>query len=133
MLELMQRSKTNPPIPSTMTFPAPGAPLRTLRLRSGLSQREVAEILGFKTDVPVFRHELSRTFPNLRTALGYEILFRVPISSQFQALYRSIEPIVEDGILELKRKLEEQSGGSDAARTARKLEFFWERENNNLD
>lgn len=112
-----------------MTFHANAAPLRTLRIRSGLSQREVAEILGFKTDVPAFRHECSRTLPDLRTAIGYEIIFRVPLSSQFDALYRSVEPIIETRMLDLKRRLEEQSGGGNAARTARKLEFFWERQN----
>lgn len=113
-----------------MTFHLNGAPLRTLRKRSGLSQRELAELLGFETGVPVFRHECLRTFPDLRTALVYEIIFRVPISSQFQALYRSVEPVIEKRILELKGRLEALPGeGRDSARTARKLEFFWQREN----
>ncbi len=30
-----------------MTFERPAVPLRTLRIRSGLSQREIGEILGF--------------------------------------------------------------------------------------
>lgn len=113
-----------------MTFPPNGLPLRTLRKRSGLSQREVAQLLGFETAVPVFRHECSRTFPDLRTAIAYEIIFCVPISSQFPSLYRSVEPPVEKRILELKTRLETLSGkGRHAARIARKLEFFWEREN----
>lgn len=117
-----------------MTLHANAAPLRTLRMRSSLSQREVAELLGFQTDVPAFRHESSRTFPNLRTAMGYEIIFRVPISAQFPALYRSVEPVIEDRILELKQRLEEQSnGGGDAARNAAKLEFLWLRQNTDCD
>lgn len=111
-----------------MTFRMNAAPLRTLRMRSGLTQREVAEILGFKTDVPTFRHECSRTFPDLRTAIGYEILFRVPISAQFQTLFQSVEPVIEDRILALKQHLEELSGGN-AARNAAKLEFLWMRQN----
>jgi transcriptional regulator with XRE-family HTH domain len=103
-------------------------------MRSGLSQREVAEILGFKTDVPAFRHEFSRTLPDLRTAMGYEIIFGVPISSQFQALYRSVEPVIENRIAELKRRLEDQStSGGNAARTAAKLEFLWLRQNTECD
>lgn len=117
-----------------MTFHTNGAPLRTLRLRSGLSQREVAEILGFQTDVPAFRHESSHTFPDLRTAMGYEIIFRVPICVQFPALYRSVEPVIESRILELKRRLEEQAdGGGNAARNAAKLEFLWLRQNADCD
>lgn len=117
-----------------MTFHLNAAPLRTLRMRSGLSQREVAEILGFKTDVPAFRHEYAKTLPDLRTALGYEILFRVPISMQFQGLYRAIEPLIEDRISELKRRLEAQAGrGENAARNAAKLEFLWLRQNTDCD
>lgn len=108
-----------------MTFHANAAPLRTLRMRSGLSQRELAQILGFNTAVPVFRHEHSRSFPDLRTAIGYEVIFSVPVSTQFQTLYRSIEPLIEDRLLELKRRLEEESDrGGNAARKAAKLEFI---------
>lgn len=117
-----------------MTFHANAAPLRTLRMRSGLSQREVAEIMGFKTDVPAFRHESSRTSPDLRTAIGYEILFGVHIAAQFPALYLSVEPVIESRILELKRRLEEHSdGGGNAARNAKKLEFLWLRQNADYD
>ena len=117
-----------------MTFHANGAPLRTLRMRSGLSQREVAELLGFRSDSAAFRHECSKTTPDLRTAIAYEIIFRVPISSQFPGLYRAIEPLVEDRILQLRKRLEEQSGrGPNAARDAHKLEFFWERENIDIE
>lgn len=117
-----------------MTFHPNGAPLRTLRKRSGLSQRELAQILGFETGVAVFRHECSRTYPDLRTALAYEIIFRVPISSQFPALYRSVEPVIEKRILELRARFEALPGkGRDAARTARKLEFLWERENGEIE
>jgi transcriptional regulator with XRE-family HTH domain len=114
--------------------PSNGAPLRTLRIRSGLSQREVAEILGFRSDVPALRHERSQTFPNLRTALAYEILFQVPVSLQFPALYRAIEPVIEERISELRRRLEDQSTErGNAARNTRKLEFFWERDNPTVD
>ena len=117
-----------------MTFRANAAPLRTLRMRSGLSQREIAELLGFRTDSPVLRHEHSKSIPDLRTAMGYEIIFRAPISLLFPALYRSIEPVIEDRLLRLKERLQEQPGrGPNAAREARKLEFLWERENVDLD
>jgi len=66
--------------------------------------------------------------------MGFEILFRVPISLQFPALYRSIEPVIEDRILRLRERLQEQPGkGPNAARDARKLEFLWERDNMDLD
>lgn len=117
-----------------MTFDANAAPLRTLRRRSGLSQREVAEILGFKTDVPASRHESSRTHPDLRTAMGYEVLFGIPIAAQFPTLYRSVEAVIENRIRELKCRLEEQPcGGENTARKATKLEFLSLRQNTDLD
>jgi len=129
--------KSNINIPrslKTMTFPAGGAPLRSLRIRSGLSQKEIADLLGFRTDSAAFRHECGKTIPDLRAAMGYEVVFRVPISLQFPALYRSVEPVIQDRILRLKELLQEQPGkGPNAARDARKLEFLWERENVDLD
>jgi hypothetical protein len=66
--------------------------------------------------------------------MGYEIIFRVPISAQFQTLYRSVEPVIESRILELQHRLEEQSdGGGNAARNAAKLEFLWLRQNADCD
>ena len=117
-----------------MTFYANPAPLRTLRLRSGLSQGELAELLGFRSDSVVLRHECSKAIPDLRTAIAYEVIFMVPISSQFPGLYRAIEPLVEDRIRQLRKRLEDQPGkGPDAARDASKLEFFWARENMDID
>lgn len=100
-------------------------PLRTLRLRSGLSQGEIGEILGFFGDVPVSRHEAGIAIPDLRTALGYEVIFRTPISVQFPKLFSMVEPMIEDRLADLERKLEQQiPKGHNADRIARKLEFL---------
>jgi transcriptional regulator with XRE-family HTH domain len=94
-------------------------------MRSGLSQREIGEILGFFSDVPVSRHETGAGIPDLRTALGYEVIFRMPISAQFSTLLSMIEPLVEGRLAELERKLEQQTPrGHNADRIARKLEFL---------
>ncbi len=108
-----------------MTFERPAVPLRTLRIRSGLSQREIGEILGFLSDVPVFRHETGATLCDLRTALGYQVIFRTPISAQFPKLLSMIEPLIEGRLAELERKLEQQTPrGQNADRIARRLEFL---------
>jgi transcriptional regulator with XRE-family HTH domain len=93
-----------------MTFDRPAVPLRTLRIRSGLSQREIGEILGFFSDVPVSRHETGATLCDLRTALGYQVIFRTPISAQFSKLLSMIEPLIEGRLAELEKKLERQEG-----------------------
>jgi transcriptional regulator with XRE-family HTH domain len=117
-----------------MPFNAKGAPLRTLRMRSGLTQKELAGLLGFRTDVPVCRHETSKSIPDLQTALGYEIIFGVSLQSQFPALYRSLEPLIEERIARFKAHIEDKPGiDRRTARDARKLEFFWERDNADID
>lgn len=99
--------------------------LRSLRKKSGLTQKEMAGILGFSSAIPMARHEHSETVPNLLTALAYEIIFRVPVSLQFRELFKTIEAGVEERLLELERELEKcDAKGRGAAQTARKLVFL---------
>lgn len=104
--------------------------LRTLRLNSGLSQKELAHLLGFRSEVPVSRHERSETVPNLLTALGYEAIFRVPVSELFPGLYETVNAGVEERLARIEAELHQSTAkGRRAASVARKLEFFWERNN----
>lgn len=111
-----------------MTSESLACRLRSLRRKSGLSQIELAQLLGFVSEVPVSRHERSETVPNLLTALGYEVIFRVPVSELFPGLYRSVEAIVEERLTILEEDLQQSSAkGRKAALIARKLEFSCER------
>jgi DNA-binding XRE family transcriptional regulator len=104
--------------------------LRTLRIRSGLSQKELAEILGFSTAASVFRHETSSAVPNLHTALGYEAIFRVPISELFPGFYQTVQVGVEERLAKMEEDLHQSAAkGRNAAPVARKLEFCWHRRN----
>ena len=104
--------------------------LRTLRRRSGLSQAELAKLLGFFSEVPVSRHERSDTVPNLLTAFAYEVIFRVPASEIFPGLYRAVEAGIEERLAKLEQALHDSNAkGRSAASVARKLEFIWERNN----
>lgn len=99
--------------------------LRTLRKESGLTQVELSRILGFRSEIPVSRHEHSTTVPNLLTALAYEVIFRVPISTQFRGLAKTVEAGIEARLAELEQELEQHDGkGRDAASIARKLIFL---------
>ena len=49
--------------------------LRALRRRSGLSQEEVAFLLGAFTGTRVSRHETGKCRPPLEVALAYEVIF----------------------------------------------------------
>jgi transcriptional regulator with XRE-family HTH domain len=113
-----------------MTTESIACRLRTLRRKSGLSQIELAQLLGFVSEVPVSRHERSETVPNLLTALGYEVIFRVPVSELFPGLYRSVETVIEERLAVLEEELQQSTAkGRNAAPVARKLEFSWERKN----
>jgi DNA-binding XRE family transcriptional regulator len=108
--------------------------LRTLRQRSGLSQGELANVLGFLTDIPVSRHERSKIVPNLLTALGYEVIFRVPASEIFPGLYKTVEAGIEERLAQLEHRLHQRTAkGQTAAQIARKLEFTCERKDGEAD
>ena len=99
--------------------------LRTLRKKSGLSQRELAYVLGSRSELSVVKHERSEAIPSLLTALAYEVIFQVPISSQFRGLYTSVEAAIEERLAELEQRLQQcDAKDRSAVVTARKLEFL---------
>lgn len=99
--------------------------LRTLRKKSGLTQAELAEILGFDAETPISEHERSRVVPNLLTAMAYEVIFRVPIADQFPGLFKAVEESVEIRLAQLEKRLHDsEAKGRDAILTALKLEFL---------
>lgn len=100
------------------------------RKRSGLSQKELGQLLGYPSEGTVSRHERLCSTPPLHIALGYEAVFRVPISELFPGVYEHIHHAVEARIDSLKQQLQESAArGRAAARIARKLEWIWERQN----
>jgi DNA-binding XRE family transcriptional regulator len=93
--------------------------LRMHRKRSGLSQEEVAFLLGAKDGSAVCRHERRKQTPNARTLLAYEILFHAPIRD----LYGGTRSEVETGLLRRARLLlEKLMRAGRGRRTARKIE-----------
>jgi transcriptional regulator with XRE-family HTH domain len=65
--------------------------LRAHRKRSGLTQDDVAFLLGSRSGTKVSRYEQFRRLPTLPTALALEILFDVPGQDLFAGLYQEIE------------------------------------------
>ena len=102
--------------------------LRTHRKRSGLSQRELASILGFLSEIQISRHERSVTIPGLLIALGYEAIFRAPISEIFPGLYQTVAASIEERLADMEKNLQQSTTkGREASSIARKLEWLWER------
>jgi transcriptional regulator with XRE-family HTH domain len=113
-----------------MTSDPNAARLRTLRKRSGLSQKELANILGFRSEVAISRHERSDSVPDLLTALGYEAIFRVPISELFPGMYQTVAVGLEERLAKLEDELHQSTAkGRNAAPIARVLEFLVMRKN----
>src|SRR3989442_15585518 len=80
--------------------------LRTYRKRSGLSQREVAFLVGCRNGAQVSRYEKRRRLPPLRTALTFEAAFGVPVSELFAGLREAAGKTVGERMLALRSKLE---------------------------
>ena len=65
--------------------------LRSNRKRLGLSQDEVAFLLGAQSGAKVCRYERFVREPSLATALAYEAIFQRPASELFGGFYQTIE------------------------------------------
>lgn len=104
--------------------------LRTHRRKAGLSQRELGNLLGYEDEGAVRRHEKLKTLPPLLIAIGYEVVFKMPVGKLFSGLKETVEKTVEPRILELEEKLQQKSGkGRRASHVAQKLAWLSERRN----
>lgn len=104
--------------------------IRTHRKRSGLTQRELARLIGHRTGAKVSRHERGLTIPTLPVALSYEAIFKVPISELFPGVQEAIIKSTEARLAKLELTLGRMSAGDrDADATARKLQFISARKN----
>lgn len=104
--------------------------LRSHRRNSGLTQWELASVLGYKHEGPVCRHEQATSIPPFFMALGYEVVFRVPASRIFPGFYQTVEQAIEARLAALEMELQMKSAQDrDAKATARKLEWLWARKN----
>ena len=61
--------------------------LRSARKHSGLSQEEVAFLLGGHNGGKVSRYEQFNRMPALETACAYEALFGIPVSRLFAGIF----------------------------------------------
>ncbi len=103
--------------------------VRAQRKRAGLSQRELASLLGYDDEGPVSRHEASRCIPPLLVALGYEAVFRSPVSKIFAGLTEAVDINIEKRIREFEQALlQPNQGGSKPSITMdRKLDWIKKR------
>lgn len=110
--------------------PPAASRLQSHRRKSGLTQRELAGIIGVANDVQIFRHESGVSIPPLTVALAYSILFQVPISEIFPSLYEAVSENIEATLTEFEQRLQQSSTkGLEAIPIAQKLEWISGRKN----
>jgi transcriptional regulator with XRE-family HTH domain len=90
--------------------------LRTHRKRAGLSQDEVAFLIGAQCGPTVSRHEAGDRTVWLADALAYEALFGAPASALFAGEYRRSSALVEKRAMFLLSKLEREGTDTPADR-----------------
>jgi transcriptional regulator with XRE-family HTH domain len=103
--------------------------LRTYRKQAGLSQREVAFLMGCEDGAQISRYEKRHRLPPLETALACEIIFGVPMSELFAGVRQSVEEKIEKRRLELRSRLQASNpNASEDLATAHKLRSLADRE-----
>src|SRR6202789_234193 len=96
--------------------------LRTHRKRLGLSQDEVAYLLGAESGAKTSRYERFAREPGFRTALACEAVFQRPIRELFAGLYEQIEREVAHRAKKLALKNDRKKSGRHTARKRETLE-----------
>lgn len=102
--------------------------LRYHRKRSGLTQRDLAEILGFVGARQIAKHEVEQAVPSIIAVIGYMVIFRASIAELFPGMYETVRDGVEERLAEFERRLHESTAtGYEAELIARKLVWLEER------
>jgi transcriptional regulator with XRE-family HTH domain len=79
--------------------------LRTYRKRAGLSQDELAFLLGCRSGTKASRYELCRRVPGLPTMFAYEVIFRIPPRELFAGIFEQVRRITIRRVRALHRRL----------------------------
>jgi len=79
--------------------------LRTYRKKLGLTQREVAFLLGCHGGAKVSRHERSGRIPDLKTIFAYEAIFQTPARELFAGIYGRAERETRKKVRQLVSRL----------------------------
>jgi transcriptional regulator with XRE-family HTH domain len=98
--------------------------LRTHRRRKGLSQGEVAALLGAASGTKVSRYENFARRPAATTVFALEIIFNEPANKLFAGAYEEVRLAVRARAELLVKELAKKTPKSRALRTVRKLEFL---------
>ena len=93
--------------------------LRRYRKREGLTQEEIAFLLGSKSSTKVSRYERFVRTPNLETALAYEVIFGVPVRELFAGIHQRVQAKVIRRTAILSRRAERRTNTQRITNTTR--------------
>jgi len=79
--------------------------LRAHRKRAGLSQKDVAFLLGCRVGAKVSRYERFAREPTLRAAIACEIIFHAPVRELFAGIYEDVARLTERRARQFARRL----------------------------
>jgi transcriptional regulator with XRE-family HTH domain len=91
--------------------------LRARRKSAGLSQEEIAFLLGFHSS-HICRYERFRRAPGFKIAIAFEVIFKEPVRVLFRGDYRAIEKSIHRRVKRLMIRIKNQKTDS---LTVRKL------------
>ncbi len=105
--------------------------LRTFRKRSGLTQRELAFLLGVRARGPISSLEKCHRMPLLCTALRLAAIFQIPVEELFAGVSESVATEVTERLETLASELSAKVGKDKKHeyRIARKLAWLRARRN----
>lgn len=79
--------------------------LKTYRRKAGLTQDDMAYLLGCNSGAKVSRYEHFKARPSLTTALAYQTIFRIPAKELFPGIYQKVENEISERVRLLSGKL----------------------------
>jgi len=88
--------------------------LLVVRRRFGLTRKQVAHLLGYRSAASIGRIEQGARFPDLQTLLGFEILYRTPVAYLYSQLYGELRDTLRSKEAALTHPQETEEGGSNA-------------------
>ena len=95
--------------------------LKSYRMRAGLSQDELAFLLGLSGGPKVSRYERGRRIPTLKTLLAYERVLGVPTRELFTGLNEQVDRETRSRARMLATRLAAQSPRSPRTRALAQL------------
>jgi transcriptional regulator with XRE-family HTH domain len=98
--------------------------IRAYRKKSGLSQREVAYLLGCDTGAQVSRYERRKRMPPVQTALACQAVFGTPVADLFAGTYESAAKEVTRRAKKLGVQLQKNTGKRNYSAVAQKLQWL---------